>query len=68
MTNKELKAMQVVNEIIKRTSFWNIDMWYDFRNVFIDNYYELNKFPRDEFNEWKLKRIIKYNSFIEQKR
>jgi len=65
MTRQEIKERYVVDEIIKRTSHWNLDMWYDFRNVFIPDYYEIRlTSSRVEFNEWKLYRIKVYNTFL----
>lgn len=68
MTAAQQKAEFIVLDIIKQTSHWNIDMWYDFRNVFIPNYYELRSHPnRILFNEWKIKQITKYNRLLIQK-
>lgn len=65
MTKSQQKAAFIVLEIINQTSHWSVDMWYDFRNVFIPDYYELRMHPnRSVFNEWKIKQIIKYNNLI----
>ena len=64
--NKEQKERYLISEIIRQTEKWNIDMWFDFRNVFIPNYYEISINKGLEFKEWKLKQIKQYNRLLEQ--
>jgi len=53
---------QIVKDIIYHTRFWNVPDWYQFRNVFISDYYELRfSKNRSDFNEWKIKKIIEFN-------
>ena len=66
-TREEERQEYVIQQIIKLTSFWTIDMWHDLRNVFIPDYYEIRqKTNRPQFNEWKLKMVKEYNTLIEK--
>ena len=64
--NKEQKERYIISETIRQTERWSIDMWFDFRNVFIPNYYEISINKSIEFKEWKLKQIKQYNRLLEQ--
>ena len=63
MNRKQLERY-IRNETIKHTDHWNINMWYDFRNVFISNYYEISTIKSMEFKEWRLKQIKNYNRML----
>ena len=64
--NREQKERYIISETIRQTERWSIDMWFDFRNVFIPNYYEISINKSIEFKEWKLKQIKQYNRLLEQ--
>ena len=64
--NREQKERYLTSETLKYTNHWSIDMWFDFRNVFIPNYYEISINKSLEFKEWKLKQIKQYNRLLEQ--
>lgn len=67
MTASEAREQSIIYQIIKETRHWNIDMWFDFRNVFFPDYYlDKNRVSKSVFNEWKITAIRQYNNLLEK--